>query len=639
MQFYHPEILFGLFALAIPIIVHLFQLRKFKIEPFTNVAFLQKLVISSRKSSKLKKWLSLIARLLTFTFLVIAFSQPFIPNPNLSGKAKEINIFLDNSLSMSLKGENTTLFNQAKEELLSSLPSDQNYNLVTHNEVYRNLNTEEFKSILFDIDYYPKAINLDKILQKTEAVFNSENKKEMVILSDFQYFNIDQDSLDLSSNINYNFINYKSQNPLNLSIDSVYLESSASGKLLKFQVSSSDPISQNVPISIYNGKQLLGRFSLKFSNQKNISYNFNIEQDELNNGKIEIEDIGLKYDNEIFFSVSKPETINVLVISENSSQYLDRVYKNERLQYKQVLVRNLEFEEITASDVVILNEVEEMSNPLKISITNFNNEGGVVAIIPSKKANINSYNSLFSELGLEPFSRLNNNEIKLTDINLDHPLFNGVFTRDIDNFDYPTFKSYFAHYSSEKALSFSNGLSFLESKSNIFRFNAPITDNSNFMQSPLFVLSFFNIALRSKNEELLYLMMGNDYTVKLKEKLQQDEVLKVSKNEFNFIPFQKAKGKTIKINFDDYPEKPGQYYLLNTAKDTLDILSFNIPRNESELQYLDTAALENINTYFSFENYVEAFQEKTEIKSLWQWFIALALMFMIIELLLLRFIK
>lgn len=42
MQFKHPELLYALFALLIPILIHLFQLRKFKKQAFTNVAFLKK---------------------------------------------------------------------------------------------------------------------------------------------------------------------------------------------------------------------------------------------------------------------------------------------------------------------------------------------------------------------------------------------------------------------------------------------------------------------------------------------------------------------------------------------------------------------------------------------------------------------
>ena len=77
MQFKYPELLYALFLLVIPIIVHLFQLRKFQKEEFTNVKFLQRVILQTRKSSQLKKWLTLLSRLLLMACLITAFAQPF----------------------------------------------------------------------------------------------------------------------------------------------------------------------------------------------------------------------------------------------------------------------------------------------------------------------------------------------------------------------------------------------------------------------------------------------------------------------------------------------------------------------------------------------------------------------------------
>ena len=88
MLFKHPELLWALFLLIIPIFIHLFQLRKFKKTPFTNVKFLQKVVSESRRSNTLKKWLLLVTRMLLFTALILAFAQPFFANEILWLKQK-----------------------------------------------------------------------------------------------------------------------------------------------------------------------------------------------------------------------------------------------------------------------------------------------------------------------------------------------------------------------------------------------------------------------------------------------------------------------------------------------------------------------------------------------------------------------
>ncbi|MEL6975892.1 MAG: BatA domain-containing protein, partial [Bacteroidota bacterium] len=107
MQLKHPEILWGLFLLVIPIIVHLFQLRRFKKTPFTNVAMLQKIMIDSQRANQLKKWLLLFTRLLLLAALIIAFAQPFTAK-NQSEKEKETVIYLDNSFSMQARENGIT---------------------------------------------------------------------------------------------------------------------------------------------------------------------------------------------------------------------------------------------------------------------------------------------------------------------------------------------------------------------------------------------------------------------------------------------------------------------------------------------------------------------------------------------------
>lgn len=109
MQFKHPELLYALFLLVIPIIVHLFQLRKFKKVPFTNVAFLKAATLKTRKSAQIKKWLILCTRMLVLAALVFAFAQPFTSKTDVLNTKKETVIYLDNSFSMQAKGNNGEL--------------------------------------------------------------------------------------------------------------------------------------------------------------------------------------------------------------------------------------------------------------------------------------------------------------------------------------------------------------------------------------------------------------------------------------------------------------------------------------------------------------------------------------------------
>src|SRR5450631_1628843 len=111
MNFTYPAFLFALSAIAIPIIIHLFNFRKFKTVYFSNVRFLKEVKEETQAKSKLKNLLVLIARILAIVFLVFAFAQPFIPSANkkvIVGD-KTVSIFIDNSFSMDAVNKNGTL--------------------------------------------------------------------------------------------------------------------------------------------------------------------------------------------------------------------------------------------------------------------------------------------------------------------------------------------------------------------------------------------------------------------------------------------------------------------------------------------------------------------------------------------------
>src|ERR1700749_154283 len=102
MQFLHPGYLYALSAIAVPIIVHLFNFRRYKTVYFSNVKFLREVKEETTSRSRLKHLLVLAARLLALTFLVLAFAQPFIPNKRNTGAGgrRLISFYIDNSFSM-----------------------------------------------------------------------------------------------------------------------------------------------------------------------------------------------------------------------------------------------------------------------------------------------------------------------------------------------------------------------------------------------------------------------------------------------------------------------------------------------------------------------------------------------------------
>ncbi|MCB0788955.1 MAG: BatA domain-containing protein, partial [Flavobacteriales bacterium] len=116
MAFATPGFLWALTALAIPILIHLFQLRRFKRLDFPNVHLLKDLSERSRARRKLRHLAVLLARCAALAFLVLAFARPYLPgrDPGPADGARTIALYIDNSFSMDGENANGRLLDQAR---------------------------------------------------------------------------------------------------------------------------------------------------------------------------------------------------------------------------------------------------------------------------------------------------------------------------------------------------------------------------------------------------------------------------------------------------------------------------------------------------------------------------------------------
>jgi hypothetical protein len=75
MHFKHPEILYFLFLLIVPILVHLFHYVSK--EYFTNVRFFKSAFYSNQKELTNKEMVAPHLPITLLLFIILAFAQPF----------------------------------------------------------------------------------------------------------------------------------------------------------------------------------------------------------------------------------------------------------------------------------------------------------------------------------------------------------------------------------------------------------------------------------------------------------------------------------------------------------------------------------------------------------------------------------
>ena len=640
MQFKYPELLWGLLLLLIPVLIHLFQLRRFKKTPFTNVKLLKKVQAASRRSKTLKKWLLLITRVSLLAALVFAFAQPFFASSSAL-QEKETVIYLDDSFSMQAKMDNETLLQHAVQELAKQIPGDQVFNLFTNTKVFKDVTLNAIQNDLLSLSFTPDQLQLNEIYLKA-GTFLSDSRnsvKNLILISDFQ----GRSPSSIADSVLINSSRYVKLVPdsiSNVSIDSIFLSPTTTENMEVNARLSIKGNTDDIAVSLFNGDKLIAKTSAVFDADSKGEVTFSLPKNEPIKGKLEISDTGLTYDNKFYFNIDEKEKIKVLAIGSSNSDYLNRVYSKDEFVLSSFALKNLNYRDLPLQNLVILNELETIPTSLSTSIHAFTAEGGSLIVVPNLETNINAYNQLLSQYYSTSIIKKNIQERNITSINFSHPIYQNVFEKNVSNFQYPKASSYYTLKTLlPSILSFDNNAPFLSGANGVYFFTAPLSNqNSNFQSSPLIVPTFYNIGENSLKLNQLYHILGSSVQVDIPIELTKDYILTVSREGTEFIPKQRSMANKVRLTFDQNPYEDGIYEIRNQER-FLKNISFNYSRRESKVDYLDLAEIRQEIRQESIASVFEDIRKENRIQELWKWFIILAIVFILMELLIIRIMK
>jgi hypothetical protein len=648
MQFKNPEVLYFLALLIIPILVHLFQLQKFVKVPFTNVAFLQKLVQETRKSSRIKKWLILCTRMLLFSAILFAFSQPYFSNKSAI-KNQHTFIYLDNSLSTNTEGEKGNLLQIAAQEIIEKASKKDVYTLQTNDNFYENISYSVLKNELLKVKNTSKKLDLNSLFLKIDNLKESKTTTSYknILISDFQ------------NNYNTKFTNVTpafsavkliASSKNNISIDSVFISTRNTNNFtLNVVIKNQGASKKNIPIAIFNDTKLISKqsYSPKEDTSETVTFIIQNQTDFLGKIQITFSDT-FSFDNTFYFSLNATKKVKVLNIGKEAD-FLSKIYTEEEFNFTQSSLQNVNYNSIQKQQLIVLNELEQIPETLSKSILDFTKKGGNIVIIPNENSEVKSYNSFLDKVAYSKMEPKISDTLKITTINYEHPLFKNVFKNKVSNFQYPSTQTHYPTSSknSSTIVSFENNLPFISqiktSDSNIYLFSSAINkNNSNFLNSPLIVPVFYNFGKMSFQHSKLYYYLNDENKIDIEMNLEKEAILSISNLEASFIPVQQTLQNKVKIITKDQPFNAGFYYILR-KKDTIETLAYNTPKQESMLNFMDLNLLkENNNTIrisSSIADVFEGLNKNNEVHWLWKWFLSLAIVSLLLEILILKFYK
>ena len=642
MQFKHPEILYLLFLLVIPILVHLFQLRRFKKQHFTNVKLLRELQQQTRKSKSLKKWLLLTTRLLLLSCLILAFAQPYFNAVDAQNRDRELVVILDNSFSMQAKGDKGELLKRSVQDILEQFAPTQQFSLLTNDQVFWDVDSKAIQKELQNLQYSSIPFDLDNRLLQVSAKKKNTTFDYLIITDAIATNSKNAAQLTIANKVY--FLQPKAQNKNNVSIESVRLTNTLDSFYeISIDLKAFGTFENEISLTLFEDDKVTAKTQVNFDKiEKTITLSI---PKKAFNGKVSIQDNCLEYDNNFYFSISQPEKLNALAIGDNDkSDFLKRILVDDEFHLTTTTLKELDYNKIEGQHAVILNEIKEIPQSLTTTLKAFYDKGGSVILIPSTECTTTNLTSFAQKFGNLTFAKNENSDKQITNINFDHPIFNQVFEKRVSNFQYPKVNQSFSLIGNTfAALKFEDQTPFLSSVSNkigsFYIFSAAISkQNSNFQNSPLIVPAVYNMVKSQTVAQNIFYTIGENETMYIDATLNKDDVIAVANSNYSFIPLQQILSTKVKLSFGDYPEKAGNY-TINQQTKNLQNISFNYPRTESNLNEDNSIIYSNFAKINSIE---EALNELHSLRTdtvIWKWFLIATLLFLLIEILIQKFVK
>lgn len=672
MNFVFPFFLFALFALAIPIIIHLFYFRKYKKVYFSDIRFLKQVQEEKSTIDKLKKRLILATRLLALLFLILAFAQPFIgSNKNkLNQGNSAVCVYVDNSYSMGLKKGGEQVLSIAKikaKEIANAFNTGDKFSLLTNDlegTHQRWMQKQDFLDAIDKIELSPNIKTIDEISKKEATLFQSLNAKNKLgfFISDFQ-----KNMISKSEDTTFiaHFLNIQSETEKNLFVDTCWFEQplftiNTNNKLLVRIKNAGNTAAEKVRISVKINGVVKAIDDVSIAPENSITDSFNIKATQAGWQKAEItfNDYPITFDDHFYFAYKVAQNEKVLSIDDaETPNNIASIFTNDvHFSFDKINKGQLDYSSFKNYSLIILNQLTDISSGIASSLKEYIDNGGNIYIIPSVNADINSYNSFLSNNNAGSFGALQVKNGEVTKINLQEELFKSVFNNLPKNVETPKIKKLYPILSNtnnnEREILSTNIGSPLVTKFDagngfIYVQAVPLSaDFSDIQANAIFAPMIYNSAVYKKNKQALYYTIGKDNLIELKNSNTNGEsVYKLSNGKNEFIPENRSVGNSVLLRVNNTLESDG-HYSINSNNNELGIAAFNFDRTESNLKF---ASKDEIATTFNKKNQLILDNTKANLSAevkqikdgvlLWKICVILSLLFLLIEILLIRFWK
>ncbi len=456
MTFLNPLVLLALAAAAIPLLLHLLNLRKLRTVDFSSLRFLKELQKSRIRRLKLRQLLLLLLRIAIVIFAVLAFARPALRGTaGLPGAraATTAVILVDNSYSMQARDELGVRFEQARRSAMDVVDllqeGDEAYLVpMTDPTAAANAqptrNREALAGAISAMELGYRRADLDDALRMAASLLDrSENlNKEIYIITDAQRGNLSRrpDSfpfLDADVRVYVMPIgDGRALAGMNLGLDSLRLLSSVFevGKPVAVRAWVHNYGTQdagNAPVGLLFGKERVAQGSVTVAAGETVSIDLSAAPKSagLMGGAVELGHDALDADNHRYFAFPVLGAMRVLVAaSPEASGYLTPALG--------VVANSIAAEPVSPgalaganlADVAAIVIADALPSDAA-RLARYVQDGGGLVIYGGPGLDRNGFNSgLGAALGVALGAPVvGTTSLAFASVAREHPIFNGVF--------------------------------------------------------------------------------------------------------------------------------------------------------------------------------------------------------------------
>lgn len=681
MKFVHPNFLYALFLLVIPIIIHLFNFRKHKTLYFSNIRFLKKLTEQTKSISKIKHWIVLALRILAFASIILAFARPYIPHQkDTNSNESIIAIYVDNSGSMQMMSEEGILLSNAiqiAKNIINQAPIKTRF-LITDNNFNGTNQRIVSKSDALDLI---DQIKISRKYKNISAVYNHQNnflkekglapQSQFIWISDYQKSTSNLPlELTKESSQKITPIKIKALEQANLFIDSIWFKSPVRRinqmNELFFRVKNTGNKEANSVSVSFNkpGTKRSISINIPASGQAIGQLSYVDKTEGIQKCQLSVNDKHVRFDDNFYFSYTLKKSLKISIISgENGTKKIARLFQfdSSNVVYE-TSVKQINASKLETSNLIILNEIDQFSSGLKSTISDFVSRGGSLCILPSLNMNTSSFNSWLTEQNLPIYSSLKDEE-KVRTIDYDNPFFDHIFYKKDEQINLPELKKHYELITFQKEryqplLAYTSNKPFFLKSSDVTRSiylasSGASKDFGNFGSHALFSTLLLRISELSYTKNPLYLTPNSAQIIRINRPEKEKNVIKASleKKQIGFIPYQVQQGSLTELFMNKSGEidnLPSENYDLKDGNLIIGSVSLNSTMEESALSSFTEDEITGLLTQSGFQNVqliqIENTDEQVKIKfnsrkEYWRILLILALIFLALEIVVIKLLK